>query len=136
MRTVHEVSALTGVSIRTLQYYDKIGLLHPTEYTEAGYRLYDDAALETLQQILLFRELEFPLKDIKEIIGSPDFDRSKALGQQIELLKLKKTYCSLCMSERIRSGEGFRQAESGNRDRRSGSGVDTDRSENKGERGE
>ena len=92
MMTVNEVSKLTGVSIRTLQYYDKIGLLHPANYTEAGYRLYDDAALETLQQILLFRELEFPLKDIKEIISSPDFDRSKALGQQIELLELKKEH--------------------------------------------
>ena len=92
MMTVNEVSKLTGVSIRTLQYYDKIGLLHPAKYTEAGYRLYDDAALETLQQILLFRELEFPLKEIKEIISSPDFDRSKALGQQIELLKLKKEH--------------------------------------------
>ena len=92
MMTVNEVSKLTGVSIRTLQYYDKIGLLHPAEYTEAGYRLYDDAALETLQQILLFRELEFPLKDIKEIVGSPDFDRSKALAQQIELLTLKKEH--------------------------------------------
>ena len=89
---VNEVSKLTGVSIRTLQYYDKIGLLHPAKYTEAGYRLYDDAALETLQQILLFRELEFPLKDIKKIIGSPDFDRSKALEQQIALLKLKKEH--------------------------------------------
>ncbi len=89
---VNEVSKLTGVSIRTLQYYDKIGLLHPAKYTEAGYRLYDDAALETLQQILLFRELEFPLKDIKEIISSPDFDRSKALEQQIKLLKLKKEH--------------------------------------------
>ena len=92
MMTVNEVSKLTGVSIRTLQYYDKIGLLHPAEYTEAGYRLYDDTALETLQQILLFRELEFPLKDIKEIVGSPDFDRSKALEQQIELLTLKKEH--------------------------------------------
>ena len=92
MMTVHEVSRLTGVSIRALQYYDKIGLLHPAEYTEAGYRLYDDAALETLQQILLFRELEFPLKDIKKIISSPDFDRSKALEQQIRLLKLKKEH--------------------------------------------
>ena len=92
MMTVNEVSKLTGVSIRTLQYYDKIGLLHPANYTEAGYRLYDDAALETLQQILLFRELEFPLKDIKEIISSQDFDRSKALEQQIELLKLKKEH--------------------------------------------
>ena len=92
MMTVNEVSKLTGVSIRTLQYYDRIGLLPPAEYTEAGYRLYDDASLETLQQILLFRELQFPLKDIREIIGSPDFDRSKALGQQIELLKLKKEH--------------------------------------------
>ena len=92
MRTVHEVSELSGVSIRTLQYYDKIGLLPPAKYTEAGYRLYDDAALETLQQILLFRELQFPLKEIKEIIGSPNFDRSKALQQQIKLLKLKKEH--------------------------------------------
>ena len=92
MMTVNQVSKLTGVSIRTLQYYDRIGLLHPAEYTQAGYRLYDDAALETLQQILLFRELEFPLKDIRRIISSPDFDRSKALEQQIELLKLKKEH--------------------------------------------
>ena len=92
MMTVNEVSKLTGVSIRTLQYYDKIGLLHPAKYTEAGYRLYDDAALETLQQILLFRELEFSLKDIKEIISCPDFDRSKALEQQIKLLTLKKEH--------------------------------------------
>ena len=77
MMTVNEVSKLAGVSIRTLQYYDKIGLLHPTGYTDAGYRLYDDADLERLQHILLFRELEFPLKDIKAIINSPDFDRSK-----------------------------------------------------------
>ena len=90
MMTVHEVSRLTGVSIRTLQYYDRIGLLPPAEYTEAGYRLYDDTALETLQQILLFRELEFPLKEIRQIIQSPAFDRRKALEQQVELLELKK----------------------------------------------
>ena len=92
MMTVHEVSRLTGVSIRALQYYDKIGLLPPAEYTESGYRLYDDASLERLQQILLFRELEFPLKDVKEIVNSPNFDRSKALKQQIELLMLKKEH--------------------------------------------
>ena len=92
MLTVQKVSRLTGVSIRTLQYYDRIGLLHPTEHSDAGYRLYDDAALETLQQILLFRELEFPLKDIRKIIESPDFDRGKALEQQIELLTLKKEH--------------------------------------------
>ena len=92
MMTVHEVSRLTGVSIRTLQYYDGIGLLHPAKYTDAGYRLYDDAALETLQQILLFRELEFPLKDIQRIVQSPSFDRQKALDQQITLLELKKEH--------------------------------------------
>ena len=90
--TVHEVSRLTGVSIRALQYYDRIGLLHPAEYTEAGYRLYDEAALEALQQILLFRELEFPLKDIQQIIQSPAFDRKKALEQQIGLLQMKKEH--------------------------------------------
>lgn len=98
MMTVHEVSKLAGVSIRTLQYYDKIGLLHPAGYTEAGYRLYDDADLERLQHILLFRELEFPLKDIKVIINSPDFDRSKALEQQIELLRLKKEHIENLMN--------------------------------------
>lgn len=98
MMTVHEVSKLAGVSIRTLQYYDKIGLLHPTGYTDAGYRLYDDTDLERLQHILLFRELEFPLKDIKALINSPDFDRSKALDQQIELLKLKKEHIENLMN--------------------------------------
>ena len=92
MITVHEVSKLTGVSVRTLQYYDKIGLLHPAKYTDSGYRLYDDAALVKLQQILLFRELEFPLKDIKLIMDSPDFDYRKALEQQINLLTLKKEH--------------------------------------------
>lgn len=92
MMTVNEVSKLAGVSIRTLQYYDKIGLLHPAKYSESGYRLYDDTALEKLQQILLFRELEIPLKDIKVIMESPNFDRSKALEQQIALLTLKKEH--------------------------------------------
>ena len=92
MMTVNEVSKLTGVSIRTLQYYDTIGLLPPTEYTEAGYRLYDDTAMERLQQILLFRELEFPLKEIKMIIDAPNFDRKKALEQQIDMLMMKKEH--------------------------------------------
>lgn len=92
MMTVKEVSKLTGVSIRALQYYDKIGLLHPAGYTEAGYRLYDDTALERLQNILLFRELEFSLKDIKSILQNPDFDRGRALEQQIALLTLKKEH--------------------------------------------
>ena len=92
MMTVHEASSLTGVSIRTLQYYDRIGLLSPAAYTEAGYRLYDDTSLERLQQILLFRELEFPLKDIRKILESPGFDRERAIDQQIHLLTLKKEH--------------------------------------------
>lgn len=92
MMTVNEVSKLTGVSIRTLQYYDTIGLLFPTGYTESGYRLYDDTAMERLQQILLFKELEFPLKEIKQIIDAPNFDRDKALSQQIKLLTMKKEH--------------------------------------------
>ena len=92
MMTVHEVSKITGVSIRALHHYDNIGLLPATDLTEAGYRLYDDAALERLQIILLFRELEFPLKDIKKIIDSPDFDREKALEQQIQLLELRREH--------------------------------------------
>lgn len=90
--TVNEVSKLTGVSIRALQYYDNIGLLKPSEYTQSGYRLYDDTVLERLQQILLFKELEFSLKEIKEIMSAPDFDRQRALEQQIELLTLKKEH--------------------------------------------
>lgn len=89
---VHEVSELTGLSIRTLQYYDSIDLLKPTAYTEAGYRLYSEEALEKLQQIMLFKELEFPLKEIKDIIDAPSFDRNKALEQQIQLLTLKKEH--------------------------------------------
>lgn len=92
MMTVHEVSKISGVSIRALHHYDHIGLLPATEVTEAGYRLYDEAALERLQNILFFKELEFSLKDIKEILDSPGFDRSKALEQQIHLLELRKEH--------------------------------------------
>ncbi len=90
MLTVHEVSELAGVSVRTLHHYDAIGLLKPHERTEAGYRLYNDQDLARLQQILLFRELEFPLADIRRIVDSPDFDKDKALEQQIGLLKLRR----------------------------------------------
>ena len=92
MMTVKEVSELTGVSIRTLHYYDEIGLLNPSRVTPAGYRLYDKNALERLQQIMLFRELEFPLKDIASILASPHYDKKQALEQQIELLTLKKEH--------------------------------------------
>lgn len=89
MRTVKEVSRITGVSVRTLHYYDAIGLLKPTKVTEAGYRMYDDTALSRLQNILLFRELQFPLKEIKVILDSPSFSQEEAIAQQIKLLELQ-----------------------------------------------
>ena len=89
MRTVNEISKLTGVSVRTLHHYDAIDLLKPTELTPAGYRLYDDTALSRLQTILMFRELQFPLKEIKAILDSPTFDPKEALAQQIKLLELQ-----------------------------------------------
>lgn len=92
MMTVHEVSGLTGVSIRALHHYDRIGLLHPAEISESGYRLYDDTALARLQYIMLFKELQFSLKEIKEILDSPCFDRDRALDQQITLLEMKKEH--------------------------------------------
>ena len=89
MKTVKEISKITGVSVRTLHHYDAIGLLKPTAKTPAGYRLYDDTALERLQQILLFRELQFPLKEIQSILDSPSFNPVQALEQQIHLLELQ-----------------------------------------------
>lgn len=92
MKTVKEVSRISGVSVRTLHHYDAIGLLTPTRVTEAGYRLYDDNALRRLQAILLFRQLQFPLKDIKDILDSPGFDPVEALEQQIKLLELQRSH--------------------------------------------
>lgn len=90
MKTVKDVSEITGVSIRTLRYYDEIGLLKPTELTEAGYWLYDNKALEKLQEIMFFRELEIPLADIKEMMENPDYDREQALSAQKTLLEHKR----------------------------------------------
>lgn len=92
MKTVKEVSRISGVSVRTLHHYDAIGLLKPTRVTEAGYRLYDDTALRRLQTILLFRQLQFPLKEIREILDSPGFDPMEALTQQIHLLELQRKH--------------------------------------------
>ena len=90
MRKVHEVCKSIGVSKRTLQYYDEIGLLSPSEYTESGYRLYDDVAVEKLWKILLLREMGYPLKDIKRIMDDPDFDLRNSIGKHIEILTKKK----------------------------------------------
>lgn len=90
MKTVKEVSQLTGISVRTLHYYDEIGLFKPTDVTEAGYRLYDDKAIDKLGQILVFRELDLPLADIKLIMDNPDLDHNSVLAKQREMLHLKK----------------------------------------------
>ena len=90
MKTVKNVSEITGISIRTLRYYDEIGLLKPTELTEAGYRLYDNKALEKLQEIMFFRELEIPLMDIKRIMDNPNYDKEQVLLAQKSLLEQKR----------------------------------------------
>ncbi len=90
MRTVKELSDLTGISVRTLHYYDQIGLLTPTAKSEAGYRLYDDRALETLQQILFFREFDLPLKRIKSIMDDPALDQKQILQMQRDMLVAQK----------------------------------------------
>ncbi len=87
---VKEVADLVGISVRTLHQYDEIGLLIPDDTTGSGYRVYSDENLETLQQILFFRELGFPLKKIKEIIHNPSFDRQEALEIQHKMLLEKK----------------------------------------------
>lgn len=99
MKTVKQVSQVSGVSVRTLHHYDAIGLLKPTRVTEAGYRLYDDTALERLQNILLFRELQFPLKEIGRILDTPGFDRQAALNDQIHLLELQREHIDRLLTD-------------------------------------
>ena len=107
MRSISQIAKLTGVSIRTLQYYDEIGLLKPSKLTAAGYRMYDDDALQTLQQILFFRELGFPLKEIRQILQQPEFDRISAFKRQRELFLLKRNRLDrlIQLLERLERGE-------------------------------
>jgi len=92
MKTVKQVSELCGVSVRTLHHYHQIGLLVPTAVTEAGYRLYDDAAVARLRSILLFRALRFSLAEIKTMLAARDFSPAEALAQQITLLRAQRDY--------------------------------------------
>lgn len=88
---INEIARLTGVSVRTLRYYDEIGLLKPSSVDgQNGYRFYDERSLERMQEILFYRELDFPLKAISEILSSPDYDKAKTLTEQKRLLTLKK----------------------------------------------
>lgn len=90
--SVSETARLTGVSVRTLHYYDEIGLLKPSEKTDVGYRYYDEKNLAVLQQILFYRELELPLKEIVHILSQPEHDQKKALMSHRELLLLKQRH--------------------------------------------
>ncbi len=90
MKTVKDVLEITGISIRTLRYYDEIGLLKPTKLTNSGYRLYDNKALEKLQEIMFFRELEIPLVDIKKIMENPNYDKEQMLLTQKKILEKKR----------------------------------------------
>lgn len=107
MKTIKEVAMLTGISVRTLQYYDEIGLFHPTSLTDAGYRLYDDEALEKLQQILFFKELDFSLKDIKHIMSDPKYNQQEAMKQQKALLTIKRDRYNRLLSllDKLEKGE-------------------------------
>lgn len=107
MRTISQVAKLTGVSVRTLQYYDEINLLKPSRLTSSGYRLYNDEDLKKLQQILFFKELDFKLKEIKAIIEQPDFDQIEAYKRQKKLLSLKRDRLDRLISllDRLAKGE-------------------------------
>ena len=88
---IKEFADFTGVSVRTLHYYDEIGLLMPAFVDKTtGYRFYDEKSFLRMQEILFYRELDFSLKRIKEILSSPNYDKSKALNEQKQLLTLKK----------------------------------------------
>ena len=90
MRTVKEVSQLTGISIRTLRYYDEISLLKPVRTKENQYRIYDNKDLEKLQEIMFFKEMDIPLETIKKLLENPELDRKEILLFQKALLERKR----------------------------------------------
>ncbi len=104
---IKEFAKLTGVSVRTLHYYDEIGLLKPAYVEErTGYRYYDELSLERMQEILFYRELDFPLKNICELLSSPGYDKQKALEQQKRLLVLKKERLERLIDALDKAGKG------------------------------
>ena len=107
---IKEFAELTGVSVRTLHYYDEIGLLKPSEVdAQTGYRFYDEKSLERMQEILFYRELDFSLKTIAEIVSSPDYDKQQALSRQRKLLLAKKERLEQLIAaiDSVEKGEGF-----------------------------
>lgn len=90
LKTVNEIAKLTGITVRTLHYYDEINLLKPSDTSQAGYRLYSNQDVETLHQIMFLKEIGFKLKQIKDIVNNPKFDKREALKKHKEILILKK----------------------------------------------
>lgn len=88
--TVKVLSELSGVTARTLRWYDKLGLLKPGRTTQANYRIYGPREVDRLQQILFYRELGLPLADIKELLDAPDFDRQEALQSHLAALRRRR----------------------------------------------
>lgn len=93
--TVNHLAKLSGVSTRTLRYYDKIGLLKPLRIGSNGYRIYGDEQIDLLQQILFYRNLDFRLEDIKSIVTAPDFDREQALADHLIMLEARRQQMEL-----------------------------------------
>lgn len=107
---IKEFAELTGVSVRTLHYYDEIGLLKPSEVdAQNGYRFYDEKSMERMQEIIFYRELDFSLKTIAQILSSPDYDKQQALSRQRQLLLAKKERLERLIDalDGLEKGEGF-----------------------------
>lgn len=107
LKTIGEIENLTGISIRALHHYDDIGLLKPAKVSENGYRLYDENSLLRLRDIMILKELQFSLKEIKEILDSPNYDRKEAISKQIELLRLKYERLGeiITFADKLKNGE-------------------------------
>lgn len=104
---INEAARLTGITVRTLHYYDEIGLLKPGIVTDSGYRMYDEENLEMLQQILFFKELDFPLNEIKDMLNNPGFSKTEALQKHRELLLKKRERLDrlIALTEKTIKGE-------------------------------
>ena len=108
MKTVNELSKITGLSKRTIRYYDEINLLKPEAISDAGYRLYGNKSLEILQQILIFRELNIPLSDIQSILNNPHLDKLQLLEIHKQLLILKRDHLNdlIALTDKMIKGDG------------------------------
>lgn len=109
MMTVHELAKYSGTSIKTLHHYDKIGLLKPCYIDKNGYRKYNDDSIRRLQQIMLYKEMDLPLKKIKDIIDHPSFDQKKAISDQKTYLtaEIKRTSKLVELLEQIQEGNNL-----------------------------